>query len=142
VAQTDLIPWWGWVLLWTGLVLGAAVVLGLLAWGLVKQGLAVVAEAGTAGARAGELLSRVESLPASPRRPPDVLDEPTRLRAERLERLRRERRVRARVVTARRQAARDTRGAGRSAGGSTRAPRRTAGGATRAPAPGAAPANP
>lgn len=112
MASQDLIPWWGWLLLWVALGLAAIGVLAALAWGLVKQGIAVVAEAGTAGERAGQLLSQVESFPVAPRQPPAVLDEPARLRRERADRLRLQRRVRARAVAARRAAARSRESAG------------------------------
>lgn len=114
MAAEDLIPWWGWLLLWTGLVLAAAVLLGALVWGLVRRGLAVVAEAGTAGARAGELMSRVESLSEATRPAPAVLEDPALLRRQRADRQRAARRVRARAVAARREAVRR---AGARAGG-------------------------
>lgn len=97
------VVWWMWLLLWVVLALGAAAVLGLLAWGLVKQGLALVTDAGTAAGRAGDLLAQVESLPAPARPRPAIFDEPTRLRRERMDRLKRDRRSRARLVAARRR---------------------------------------
>jgi hypothetical protein len=33
----DLIPWWGWLLIWTGLVLALLVTLGLLLWWLFRK---------------------------------------------------------------------------------------------------------
>lgn len=47
-------PWWGWVLLWCGLLVGAAVVLGLAAWRAVRAGLAVLDAVGQAGEVAGD----------------------------------------------------------------------------------------
>jgi hypothetical protein len=87
--------WW-WIGVYLVLVLAALAVLGLLAWGLVKRGIAVAGDLGAAGARLGELAAQVEHLPA-PRRESAVFDDPARLRAERTERLRRLRRTRARA---------------------------------------------
>ena len=82
MTGADAIPWWGWVVLWAALVLGAAVVLALLALALVRRALAVVRAAGQAGARAGELMTPGEP-PARPTPTTAVLDDPARWRRAR-----------------------------------------------------------
>ncbi len=105
MADVDLIPWWGWVLLWLVLALAGAALLGVLAYRLVRQGLGVLTEAGAAGARAGQLMAQVESLPRA-RSAPAVLDDPAALLAQRRARQRTARRARARAVAARRHTTR------------------------------------
>ena len=56
MTGADAIPWWGWVVLWAALVLGAAVVLALLALALVRRALAVVRAAGTSFHRGMRIL--------------------------------------------------------------------------------------
>ncbi|SDQ40151.1 hypothetical protein [Quadrisphaera sp. DSM 44207] len=63
----------GWVLLWTGLVLGAVAVLGALAVGVVRRGIAVARELARAGERVGEVAARVEQLPPPTPPTPTVL---------------------------------------------------------------------
>ena len=106
MADADVIPWWGWVLVWAVLVLGALALAALAAWRLFRTGTAVVSEAAGAAARAGELLAQVERLPREPRPGPAVLEDPVALRRARLADLRRRRKVRAVAVQARRARAR------------------------------------
>lgn len=121
---TDVIPWWGWVLVWAVLAL-AALALGVLAaWRLFRKGAAVLTEAATAAARAGELLAQVDRLPREPRPGPAALEDPAVLRRARLADLRRRRKVRAVAVQARRERTR----AGASATTTTPASARQAGG--------------
>ena len=40
------IAWWGWLLIWTGLVLGLAGMLALFAWRLFRKGLRILDEVG------------------------------------------------------------------------------------------------
>lgn len=82
MAGADVIQWWGWVLLWVVLVLGAAVVLGFLVYRLVRGALAVVRAAGDAGARVGELTAPGVP-PPRPVPTTAVLDDPARLRRAR-----------------------------------------------------------
>ena len=39
-----MIAWWGWLLIWTGLVLALLAVVGLLGWRLVKRFLALLSD--------------------------------------------------------------------------------------------------
>ena len=73
--------WW-WVAVYLGLGLGGLVVLGVLAWGVVRKGFAVFAALGEASARAGELMAQVEHLPTQ-KPAHSVLDDPYALRAQR-----------------------------------------------------------
>jgi hypothetical protein len=98
------VGWW-WALVVVVLLLGAAGLLGALAWGVVRRGLALAGDVGEAGARLGELAAQVEHLPTA-RPEPSVFDDPSRLRAERAERLRRARRARARARSRTRAASR------------------------------------
>ena len=95
--------WW-WVLAWTVLVLLAAAVLGGLAWGVVRRGVALGRELAQAGARPGELAARVEPPPAPHLPRHAVLDDPSVLRAQH-----EEQRAGARRARAARRAARSRR---------------------------------
>lgn len=121
---TDVIPWWGWVLIWAVLVLGALALAVLAAWRLFRSSAAVLTEATTAASRAGELLAQVERLPRGPRPGPAVLEDPAALRRARLADLRRRRKVRAVAVQARRERTR----AGATAPATAPAPARRAAG--------------
>lgn len=37
IEPVEIIPWWAWLLIWTGLVLGLLVMLGLFAWWLFRK---------------------------------------------------------------------------------------------------------
>jgi hypothetical protein len=78
-------------------VLLAVLVLGRLAWGVFKQGVALVAEMGEAATRLSAIADQVERI-GEDSRPvePAVFADPVELRRER-ERRQRERRRRARV---------------------------------------------
>ncbi len=102
MASADVIPWWGWVVIWGALGLLLVGVLVAFAVSLVRSGLAVVREVGAAGERFGELSAQVERLPPHPPAAPAVLEDPAVLRRERLERARRARKVRAATTAVRR----------------------------------------
>ena len=102
MADADVIPWWGWVLVWAVLVLVALALAVLAAWRLFRSATTVLSEAAGAAARASELLAQVERLPREPRPGPAVLEDPAALRRDRLAELRRRRKVRAVAVQARR----------------------------------------
>ncbi|MGQ7296793.1 hypothetical protein [Quadrisphaera sp. KR29] len=97
--------WW-WVAVYLGLGLAGLVVLGLLAWGVVRKGFGVLGAAGEASARAGELLAQVEQLPTQ-KPAHSVMDDPHALRAQRRREQAKLRRRRARRVAARREARRE-----------------------------------
>ncbi|MEC5149703.1 hypothetical protein [Cryobacterium sp. GrIS_2_6] len=59
-------PWWSWVLIWTGLVL---VLLGMLAWFAVTLFRKLMALADAVGAL-GDLVSELDTDPAEETRPP------------------------------------------------------------------------
>ncbi|MBC3761152.1 hypothetical protein ACUN7V_02040 [Quadrisphaera oryzae] len=97
--------WW-WVAVFLGLGLASLVVLGLLAWGVVKRGFAVLGAVGEASARAGELMAQVEHLPTQ-KPAHSVMDDPYALRAQRRREQAKLRRKRARRVAAQREARRE-----------------------------------
>jgi hypothetical protein len=51
-----MIAWWGWLLIWAGLVLGLAVMLGAFAWWLFRKALVVLEDLGGLASRT-ELLA-------------------------------------------------------------------------------------
>lgn len=102
MADADLIPWWGWVIIWVALALVLVAVLAASAVSLVRSGLATLKEVGAAGERFGELSAQVDRLPPHPPVSPAVLEDPAVLRRERLEGLRRSRQVRATTTALRR----------------------------------------
>ncbi|PWJ53188.1 hypothetical protein SAMN06264364_11483 [Quadrisphaera granulorum] len=97
--------WW-WVAVYLGLGLVGVVVLGILAWGVVKKGFAVFAALGEASARAGELMAQVEHLPAQ-KPAHSVMDDPYVLQAQRRRDQAKRRRLRAKRVAAQREARRE-----------------------------------
>ncbi len=84
-----------WFLIWSVLVVVAAVVLFLLVRRIVRGGLAVLTEAGRASERLGAISAQVDRLgePAAAG-PPAVFDDPAELRRERDRRRRAARRRR------------------------------------------------
>ena len=42
MSAADVIPWWGWIAIWGGLVLALVAVLGLFAWWLFRKGMVVL----------------------------------------------------------------------------------------------------
>ncbi len=75
-------PWWGWVLVWTVLLVGSAVLLGLRGlrvWGSVKG---VSREAARASALVAELEARADELRTVEPAPPAVTQSPLRMREE------------------------------------------------------------
>jgi hypothetical protein len=55
-------PWWSWLLIWTGLVLGLLVMLALFAWSLFRKLMAAANEAGALMQKAEVLQSRADDL--------------------------------------------------------------------------------
>ncbi len=77
-----MLPWWGWLIFWLVLVLGAAGLLGWLSWrvwGKVRQ---LTAELERAGAALAELEARVGELDEVDPPPTAVTQDPSRLREE------------------------------------------------------------
>jgi len=97
--------WW-WVAVYLGLGLAGLVVLGVLAWGVVRKGLAVLAALGEASARAGELMAQVDHLPTQ-KPAHSVMDDPYALRAQRRAEQAKLRKRRARRVAALREGRRE-----------------------------------
>ncbi len=90
------------MIIWGVLGLALLTVLVVLAVSLVRSGLGVLREVSAAGERVGELSAQVERLPPHPPASPAVLEDPVVLRRERLEHLRRVRKVRATTTALRR----------------------------------------
>jgi hypothetical protein len=79
------VHWWGWLLIWTALVLGSAGVFFLLGRGLWRQTKALLCEVATASERAGAVMAQVDALGerVATRREPAIFAEPAVLRRER-----------------------------------------------------------
>ena len=70
-----MLPWWGWVLLWAALLLGAGVALGRLAWGLWGSTRALGREVQRTAALVAELEARADELRDLPP-PPTAVTQP------------------------------------------------------------------
>jgi hypothetical protein len=69
------LPWWGWVLLWAVLLLGAGLVLGRLAWRLWGSTRALGREVQRAAALVAELEARADEM-RDLRPPPTTVTQP------------------------------------------------------------------
>jgi len=72
-----------WFAVWTVLVVGAAVVLGLVARSVFRKGVALVREMGEAAELLGEAAEQAERLGSHPDPEPAVFADPHELRRER-----------------------------------------------------------
>lgn len=99
-----MIAWWGWILIWTGLVLGLLIMLALVLWWLIRKGLVLLEELG----RLADTLSVLDVQEVSPSRPPIAVLEPLatveRRRADQKDRRRflKDERLRRRMLNAKR----------------------------------------
>jgi hypothetical protein len=99
MSGTDVVPWWGWIAIWGGLVLALAALLALLAWWLFRKAMVVLDDLGELTDLTA-VLDGVDDTPP-PRARPAVLDDLKAVRAAREARITRR--------TARREARHDRR---------------------------------
>lgn len=94
-----------WFLVWSALVVLAALVLGRLAWSAFRKGVALVSEIGEASTRLSAVAEQVERL--TQQRPTQlaVFEDPQQLRRERQRRAKERRRSRARAARRRMRSA-------------------------------------
>lgn len=71
-------PWWSWVLIWTGLVLGLLAMLAWFGFALFKKGMATVRALQELGARVGDVTRGLEA-PAQSRFRPAIFTDPVDL---------------------------------------------------------------
>jgi len=76
------LPWWGWVIVWVVLLLGAAGVLGWLSWRVWGKARLLMAELERASAALAELEARVGEFDDTVPPPTAVTQDPSRLREE------------------------------------------------------------
>jgi len=62
-----MIAWWGWILIWTGLVLGMLVMLGLFAWWLFRKSLVALDDLSTLAEKTSILEVDDERVPPAQR---------------------------------------------------------------------------
>lgn len=65
-AIASAIPWWGWALIWTGLVVALLVTLVLLGWRIFKKGMRLAEELDGLAALADTLDAEEAELPRQP----------------------------------------------------------------------------
>ncbi len=78
----DVLPWWGWVLLWAVLVGGGAAWVAVLARRTWRSARALAEEVGRAGDLVAELEARADDLRVDVEGPTAVTQDPHRLRRE------------------------------------------------------------
>ncbi|GAA4405189.1 hypothetical protein GCM10023168_18600 [Fodinibacter luteus] len=78
-----MLPWWGWLLLWTVLLVGSAALLGARARRVWASTQALGREVERAGAMVAELEARADELrDLEPGGPPAAVQDPRRVRAQ------------------------------------------------------------
>jgi hypothetical protein len=80
-AAADVIPWWGWIAIWGGLVLALVAMLVLFAWWLFRKAMVVLDDL----ADLGDVTSALDDVDDTPprRARPAVLDDLATVRAAR-----------------------------------------------------------
>jgi|APEBP8051073058_1049385.scaffolds.fasta_scaffold00062_118 hypothetical protein len=77
-----MLPWWGWVLVWTVLLGASAALIGQRAWRVWGSVKGVSREAARASALVAELEARADELRTVEPAPPAVTQSPLRMREE------------------------------------------------------------
>jgi hypothetical protein len=78
------VAWWWWVLLWIGLLAGAAGVFALIGRSLWRKAVALVRELGTAADRLGAVSAGLQQLAATQTDEPAVFTSASQLRQDRI----------------------------------------------------------
>lgn len=77
-----MLPWWGWLILWTVLIGGAAALLGWLCWQVWGKARLLMFEVERATDAVAELEARADALSEVLPPPSSVTQDPSRLREE------------------------------------------------------------